>query len=109
MTTESRLSTVEANIKNLSDGIGRVEGWLAKSYEERNEQYTDTIQRLTKIETMAVDFKRYQIDCDDERKEMKKEQIECKTYRSRQAGIALAGSACISVIVSIAGFLWGHK
>lgn len=107
---ESRVSTVEANLKNLSDSMNRIEGWLGKSYEERNKQHVETIQRLTVIETMQVDFKRYQVDCDDERKEIKTEQAECKNYRSKQAGIAIASSALISGFISILGFWFGsHK
>lgn len=105
---EGRLSTVEADIKNIANGITRIENNLSKAADKHDQRHTEVLQRLTVIETSQKGFQKYQEECDNDREDYRKRIESLERLRSQQQGAFWASKLFANGLGAIAGAVAGY-
>jgi hypothetical protein len=97
---ERRISTNEADIKNIGGVVIELKDWMKKSSDDRRKNHEDVIGRLSVIETKQNAFMAYQESCDEDRKILTDRVTEVEKSQSWNSGKA-------SIISAILGALGG--
>lgn len=100
-----RVSRMEGTVLEVKDSLNGVKGFLERGGQERTQNHTLIIERLTRLEVGQTQLKenveKYQKDCDDDRKDMNDDIEEVKRVQSNASARTGTIAACISSFIAV--------
>lgn len=111
---EKRISTSEADIKNIGLVIIEFKDYMRTSLYERAQNHSEIIDQLATIKANVTEFRKYQESCDHERQALADDILAIKLENSHRSGKASVWALIISIVTSgaiaiLGAFYGAHK